>query len=229
MVDQGTRPRWRDALFVTAIAIVLVAGLIHYGTQMSDEPVANPDDETSQAPRAQATAELGSAPTADPTTQPVEKSTCWDGRPTASLMLCGLPDGARGLTWVFPSFSLDNLSCHKARRAPAYAVVASFECFERVMGRPVTITYDQVADVRQVESWFERSFGLGHRIEMPGAHGGRCVFKDGAGRPARISGMYERFPYVVSVFAPDRKVAERAWQTLVRQRSPQSLRGVRGA
>ena len=232
MGEVGTGPRWRDALLLTAVAIVLVAGLIHYGMELSQERADSRAQETSRTPTARATAELENAPAtsaARPAQTAQSLSTCWDGRQTKSLALCGLPDGARGLSWVFPSLALDQERCHPAQQEPAYAVVVSIECFEQVMGSPVTVTYDQVTDVGQVEEWFEDSFGIGHRIEMPGALGGRCVFKDGVGTPARISGMYERFPYVVSVFAPSRVVAERAWQRLVDTRSARLLRGVRGA
>jgi hypothetical protein len=129
--------------------------------------------------------------------------------------------------WVFPSFARDRLQCHKAKpNADSYPVVESYACFQRALGRPVTITYDQVSDPAQVQRWLLVRLGKTHRRELPGLHGGRCVFKDGATHPARITGMYERFPYVVSVYADSPQVANRAWKMIVRQRSTQWIRGV---
>ena len=62
---------------------------------------------------------------------------------------------------------------------------------------------------------------------IPGAHGGRCIFKDGVNRPARVTGMYAQFPNVVSVYAASPQAANRAWRLLVRQRPPEEIRGVR--
>src|SRR5262249_11920402 len=151
---------------------------------------------------------------------PTIGGTCWDGRETSSLELCGLPDGIRGLKWVFPSFARDRLQCHKARpNADSYPVVESYECFQGALGQPVTVTYDQVKDPAQAERWLRDRFGKEHRKKLPGAHGGRYVFKDGTGRPARITGMYKRFPYIVSVRAYSPQAAYRAWKVLVQMRS----------
>ncbi len=228
MAEVGTRPHWRDALVLVVLAVLLVGGLFHYGRDMSDDPAATTDDRpsSSQAPRAQA--ELESAPPTEPA-QPVPSAgTCWDGRPTTELSLCGLPDGARGLSWVFPSFAEDRASCHKASpNDDNYPVVESFECFQRALGQPVTITYDRVDDIERVESWLMTRIGKENRREVPGAHGGRCIFRDGDSRPVRITGMYEKFPYVVSVYAMSPQAAAQAWRKIVRQRPPQAVRGVR--
>jgi hypothetical protein len=120
MAEQpGQRPRWRDALVLTVLAVVLVGGLIHYGRGLDEEDdpsrsaVQAPSD--SASPTADATAELESGPSADPSSPPpAPKGTCWDGRETTSLRLCGLPEGARGLEWVFPSFARDRGEGHQA-------------------------------------------------------------------------------------------------------------------
>ena len=109
--------------------------------------------------------QLDSAPATEPAgpTSPGTPSagTCWDGRTTTSLALCGLPDGARGLAWVFPSFAQDRDSCHPVDQPAAvpYAVVGSFECPGRALGRPVTLTYAQVADVDEVQRWLTKQVG----------------------------------------------------------------------
>ena len=110
--------------------------------------------------------------------------------------------------------------CHKAEpNDDSYPVVESYECFQQALGQPVTVTYDQVQDPEQVERWLA---GAARRTStaasIPGAHGGRCIFSDGANRPARITGMYEQFPYVVSVYAASPQAASRAWRKIVRQR-----------
>jgi hypothetical protein len=231
MAEVGTRLRWLDALALAVLAAVIIAGLVHYGRGLGDEPRAGHHQSGSPAPSATAgdSAELDSAPPTDPGAPAVaEVATCWDGRETASLQLCGLPTGARGLEWVFPSFARDREQCHRARpNADSYPVVESFECFQRALGQPVTVTYDQVTDPRRVERWLLTRLGARHRTEIPGAHGGRCVFRDGASRPARITGMYERFPYVVSVYADSPRAADRAWRAIVEQRPTQRIRGVR--
>src|SRR3954468_12526463 len=116
MSEVGARPRWRDALVLTALAAVIVAGLIHYGIGLrADEKASEaagmagtPTPGTSTSPTDGATAELEGAPPAD-LSAPAQSSggTCWDGRETLALRLCGLPDGVRGLEWVFPSFAAD--------------------------------------------------------------------------------------------------------------------------
>jgi hypothetical protein len=233
MSEVGTRLRWRDALVLAVLAAVIIGGVVHYGRALGgrDEPLAGGQRSTSggPSPTAGATAELDSAPPTDPGARPAaNSSTCWDGRETSSLKLCGLPEGARGLAWVFPSFARDRLQCHKARpNADSYPVVDSYECFQRALGQPVTVTYDQVKDPAQVERWLLARLGANHRRELPGLHGGRCIFKDGTTQPARITGMYEQFPYVVSVYADSPQAAGRAWKLIVRQRSTQWIRGVR--
>jgi hypothetical protein len=234
MSEVGTRLRWRDALVLAVLAAVIIGGLVHYGRALGgrDEPVAGGHGSSSAdaSPTSGATAQLDSAPSADPGARPATRRTCWDGRETSALRLCGLPEGARGLAWVFPSFARDRLQCHKARpNADSYPVVESYECFQRALGQPVTVTYDQVQDPAQVERWLLARLGAQHRREIPGAHGGRCIFKDGATRPARITGMYERFPYVVSVYADSPQAASRAWKVIVRQRPTESIRGVSSA
>jgi hypothetical protein len=227
----GTRPRLRDAVVLAVLAAVIIGGVVHYGRGLGrDEPVAGGHRSPSAgaSPSSGATAELDSAPPTDPGAQSAATGgTCWDGREASSLRLCGLPAGARGLAWVFPSFARDRLQCHKARpNADSYPVVDSYECFQRALGQPVTVTYDQVKDPGQVERWLLARLGQNHRREIPGAHGGRCIFKDGASLPARITAMYERFPYVVSVYAASPQAASRAWKMIVQQRPTQAIRGV---
>jgi len=235
MAEVGTRLRWRDGLALAVLAAIIIGGLVHYGRGLGDDQDRAADGHRSPSatvsPSAGATAELDSAPPTDPGAPATSiHGTCWDGRQTTSLKLCGLPDGARGLAWVFPSFARDRQQCHRARpNADSYPVVESYECFQRALGQPVTVTYDQVKDPQQVERWLLARVGRQHRKEIPGAHGGRCIFKDGASRPARITGMYERFPYVVSVYADSPQAASRAWKFIVKQRPAQTLRGVRSA
>jgi hypothetical protein len=232
MSEVGTRLRWRDALVLAVLAAVIIGGLVHYGRGLGDrdEPVAGGPKRSSlgASPTSGATAQLDSAPSADPGTAPAARSgTCWDGREASSLKLCGLPDGARGLAWVFPPFARDRLQCHKARpNTDSYPVVESYECFQRALGQPVTVTYDQVKDPAQVERWLLARLGTQHRKEIPGAHGGRWIFEDGASRPARITAMYERFPYVVSVYADSPRAAIRAWAVIASMRSTERMRGI---
>jgi hypothetical protein len=230
MAEVGARPHWRDALVLVVLAVLIALGLVHYGRGMTDEPASSSGHSPSATQSARAQARLDSAPPTDPAAPATTGATCWDGRPTTSLSLCGLPEGARGLSWVFPSFADDRASCHKAEpSSDSYPVVESFECFQTALGQPVTVTYDQVEDPEQVEHWLLARIGADHMREVPGSHGGRCIFKDGASRPARITGMYEKFPYVVSVYADSPQAATRAWQVIVKQRPPQAIRGVRGS
>jgi hypothetical protein len=235
MTEVGVRPRWRDALVLAVLAAVIIGGLVHYGRGLGDDdrPTAGGPESpsTSTSPTGEATAQLEGAPPTDPGTPASPKGgTCWDGRETTSLKLCGLPEGARGLSWVFPSFRENRVQCHRARpNRDSYPVVQSYECFQRVLGQPVTVTYDQVKDPQQVEDWLLARLGKKHRVEIPGPHGGRCIFKDGSNRPARVTGMYDQFPYVVSVYAASPQAASRAWRVLVEQRPTQKIRGVRAA
>ena len=233
MEDVAARPRWRDALVVAVLAAVIVGGLVHYGRGLGgdDTPTAGgtTSPSTSTSPTTEATAQLEGAPPTDPAAPSSPTGgTCWDGRETASLRLCGLPEGARGLAWVFPSFARDRALCHPARpNDDSYPVVESYECFQQALGQPVTVTYDEVNDPEQVERWLLARIGKDHRRVIPGAHGGRYIFRDGTNRPARITGMYAQFPYVVSVYAASPQAAVRAWQKIVRQRAPETVRGVR--
>ena len=234
MTEVGARPRWRDALVLAVLAAVIIGGLVHYGRGLGadDEPAASGGSRSpsaSTSPTGEATAQLEGAPPTDPGDPPSPKGgTCWDGRETASLRLCGLPEGARGLAWVFPSFGADRGFCHQARpNGDSYPVVQSYACFQQALGAPVTVTYDQVKDPAQVEQWLLARLGKKHRIKIPGPNGGRYIFKDGVSRPARITGMYEQFPYVVSVYAANPQAAVRAWHKIVRQRTPDHIRGIR--
>jgi hypothetical protein len=229
----GTRLRWRDALALAVLAAVIIGGLVHYGRGLGgdDTPSARgpQSPSASHSPSDEATAQLEGAPQTDPAAPAAARGgTCWDGREIAALKLCGLPDGARGLEWVFPSFARDRDLCHKARpNDDSYPVVESYECFQQALGQPVTVTYDQVQDPQQVEHWLVARLGTKHRRDIPGAHGGRCIFSDRTNRPARITGMYEQFPYVVSVYAASPQAAVKAWRNIVRQVPPEMVRGIR--
>jgi hypothetical protein len=236
MSEVSPRPRWRDGLLLAVLAAVILGGLVHYGRGLgddADEPAATGPQRPTAAtsPTAEATAQLEGSPPTDPAAPAAPTGgTCWDGRETSSLRLCGLPEGARGLAWVFPSFSDDRALCHKARpNDDNYPVVESYECFQHALGKPVTITYDHVKDPQQVEDWLLARVGPRNRHDLPGAHGGRCVFVDGVSRPARITGMYEQFPYAVSVYAASPQAAKIAWKKLVRQRPPENVRGIRNS
>ena len=238
MSDVDSRLHWRDAMVVSVLAVVLIGGLIHFGRDLGGTDPAARGTQGSQssegssqpaAPSGEATAQLEGAPSSDPAAPSAPAGgTCWDGRETTALKLCGLPDGERGLAWVFPSFARDRDLCHRAQpNDDSYPVVDSYECFQRAMGQPVTVTYDQVRDPAQVEQWLKARIGAAHRIEIPGPNGGRCIFKDPVDRPARVTGLYERFPYVVSVYADSPEVADRAWRRLVEQRTPETIRGIK--
>lgn len=244
MSEVGVRPHWRDALVVAALAVVIIGGLVHYSSALGGDDERSADGPTSglthsptspqtspQTPSSGATAQLEGAPPTDPATPAAPTAgTCWDGRETTALRLCGLPEGSRGLAWVFPSFARDRGLCHPAQpNDDSYPVVASYECFQHALGQAVTVTYDQVQDPAQVEAWLLARVGAQHRHEIPGAHGGRCIFTDGVNRPARITGMYERFPYVVSVYADSPQAASHAWRALVKQRPTQKIRGIRSS
>jgi hypothetical protein len=252
MAEDEARPRRRDAAYVAALALVIVSGLVYFGRGLEASPSAGDE------PGAEATARLQSsatsqtaAPSETPATPaptpsatsvpPTPEATpsapvppagnpgsCWDGTAVASLSECGLPRGAAGLEWVFPSFDRGREGCAPAEDdQDDYAVRLSYVCFDRAGGVPVTITYDVVEDPAEVQAWMERRVGAAGVIDIDGPHGGRCMMRDVDQEPARITAMYERFPYVVSVFAPTKESAVRAWQTLVEQRPPGAVRGVR--
>ncbi len=235
MAEPAARPRWRDALVLTVLAVLIVGGLVHYGRSLgeTDSPangaVRQPSSGTS--PTAEATAELESGLSSDPSSPPPPSGgTCWDGRETTSLKLCGLPEGARGLAWVFPSFQKARALCHKARPNPdSYPVVDSYVCFQRALGQAVTVTYDEIEDPARVQRWLLLRVGPQHMRTIPGPNGGRSRFEDGHSRPARITGMYLRFPYVVSVYAATPQAASRAWKVLVGQRPEEEIRGIRAS
>ena len=227
MAEVGTRSRWRDTVIVGALALLLAAGLVYYGHRMTDEPASAPDKSSStphHTPRPSWTARR--RPIRPPRRPPT--GTCWDGRPTTALSLCGLPDGARGLAWVFPSFAKDRPFCHRAEPKPdSYPVVESFECFQRL---PRQAGHDHLRPDRGRRP----GRGLAAPAARQGEHarGARAPTAAGASsatvssRPARITGMYERFPYVVSVYAVSPQAAAHAWRQIVRQRPPQFVRGV---
>jgi len=234
MAEMSKRPRWVDTLLLVVLAVLLVVGLVYYGRDMMDEPSTAPDVSSSTStasPSPSATSESPSpteaTPTSTATPTPTVAATCWDGRPAASLSECGLPEGRRGLAWVFPSFVRDRPFCHPAEPKPdSYPVVVSFECFQQALGQPVTINYDQAQDVDRVRAWLLQRLGQQSMHKLPGAHGGRLIFKDGQRSPARITGMYAKFPFVVSVYAVSRPAAVRAWRSIIRQRPPQFVRGM---
>jgi hypothetical protein len=237
MSEGAARARWRDALVLAVLAVVILAGVIHYGRGLAEEDdpgasgTAGPQLSAapSASPSAQETAQLENGESTDPTSPPVVPTggTCWDGRATASLRLCGLPEGARGLAWVFPSFAKNRPFCHKApRNEDSYPVVESYECFQHAAGRPVTVVYDQVPDPERTENWLLARLGRQHMHKIPGPNGGRCVFTDGRSRPARITAMYDRFPYVVSVYSESPQAAKAAWKRL-QFRDESQIRGTR--
>ena len=234
----GARPRWRDALVVLVLAGVIVTGLVHYGRGLEADGSDGAGDRSrtsavrdgapEPSPTADETATLGSAPTADPTA-PAERSggTCWDGRATTSLRLCGLPDGPNGLAWVFPSFARDREACHRIEPHPdSWPAVASYECFLSALDQPVAVVYDQIEEPASVHRWLVRWLGSERVRELPGPNGGRWIAKDGRTRPVRITGLYQRFPYVVSVYADNPRAAARAWRVLVQMRAEDKIRGV---
>lgn len=242
------RPRWRDALVLTLLAVVITGGLVHYGRDVLADREADTAQPTSAvrspapsasapapSPSAEETAELESAPPTDPASPPpapARGGTCWDGRAAAALKVCGLPDGARGLEWVFPTFAEQRYDCRRAARNPdSYPVRLSYECFLRIGRQPVTVVYDQVDDPAATERWLLSRLGRDAMRELPGAgeHGGRCLFTDARNSPARVTAAYEHFPYVVSVYADSMPVARAAWGDLVRMRAEDRIRGLRAS
>jgi hypothetical protein len=237
MSEVSVRPRLWDALVLLVLAVVIVGGLVHYGrpegdgrgTTASAQATASVSPPVATSPTAEATAPPDSPSPSSPATPPAQSRTCWDGRDTTSLRVCGLPEGARGLAWVFPSFARDRPWCHEATpNDDSYPVLTSYACFQRALGQPVTVTYDQVKDPAQVRRWLLARVGPAHMRTVPGPNGGRRMFLDGVSRPARITGTYNRFPYVVSVYAASPQAAVRAWRLLVRQRPEDQIRGVVG-
>ena len=173
MSEVGARPRWRDALVLAVLATVIIGGLVHYGRGLDGGGTPSADSSespsSSTSPTDDPTAQLEGAPPADPAApQSPGGGTCWDGREIAKLKLCGLPAGARGLEWVFPSFAEDRALCHRARpNDDNYPVVESYACFQEALGKPVTITYDQVKHPAQVERWLLARVGKEHMRESP--------------------------------------------------------------
>lgn len=224
------RPRWRDVALVTLVAAVLVTGLVYFGQQMQSSDAPG-DTDVATTPSASVTPTPPPSP--DVSVEPSGPGglaapatvLCWDGRTSSTVGRCGLPQGPEGLAWVFPSFSATQDRCRPASRAPEYAVIASYECFETIGDTPVTITYDQVTDLDATMRWFNTDLDA-ERTPLPGADGGRLRYTDVTALPVRISGTYLSYPYVVSVFAPTRHLALRAWRSLVQHRPPQSVRGV---
>jgi hypothetical protein len=230
MAGDPSRPPWRDAALVALLAVVLVAGLVYYGVRLSQEAGSDP----AAVPTPSVAPETiepspGLSPAASPTeAPPLHPGTCWDDAPTPDVGQCALPTGVAGLEWVFPEFDPQRSQCRENPNTDrSFGVELSWVCTERALGREVLISYDQVSDIDEVDAFMHASVPAGQVVEIPGANGGRCVATDTAKRPARITGWYERFPYVVSVFAPTRASAERAWKALVVQRPAQAVRGQR--
>ena len=239
MAGDPSRPAWRDAALVALLALVIVAGLVYYGVRLSQDAgseaaaVGTPSAAPTATSAPSATESVEPTPEPSPTDPPTEArplnpGTCWDGTPTPDLRGCGLPTGVAGLAWVFPSFDPDRSQCRENPNSDrSFGVEVSWVCTERALGREVLVSYDHVTDIGEVDAFMHASVPAGQVVEIPGANGGRCVASDTAKRPARITGWYERFPYVVSVFAPTRASAERAWKAIVQQRPAQAVRGRR--
>ena len=199
----GTRPRWRDALVLAVLAAVIIGGVVHYGRGLGhDEPGDRPShwSPTSAPARhraAEATAELDSAPPTDPGAPPAHDRRHLLGRPCDLLApaLRTARRGARaGVGLPVVRRATGGSATRPGPNADSYPVVESYECFQRALGQPVTVTYDQVKDPAQVERWLLARLGQDHRTEIPGAHGGRCIFTDGVTRPARITGDVRAVP-----------------------------------
>lgn len=229
-----SRPPWFDAALVGFLAAVIVAGLVYYGVRLARDADSGADPSASSpsspAPIAPETIEPspGLSPAASPTEPQDRPGTCWDGTQTADIGTCPLPSGVQGLAYVFPSLTPDRPQCRVNPNSDrSFGVETSWVCSERALGREVLISYDHVTDIDEVDAFMHASVPAGQITEIPGAHGGRCIATDTAKRPARITGWYEGFPYVVSVFAPTRASAERAWKSIVQQRPAQVVRGTR--
>ena len=158
MSEVGARPRWRDALAAGCARRRdhRRAGPLRPRPRRRRQPTAggpaSPSAEHRHRPARPPPSSRAPRRPTRPRRPPPAGGTCWDGRETASLKLCGLPDGARGLAWVFPSFARDRALCHQARpNDDSYPVVESYACFQQALGQPVTVTYDQVKDPEQVE------------------------------------------------------------------------------
>ena len=234
----GARPRWRDALVLAVLAAVILGGLVHYGRGLGDDdkPTAGGPESpsASNSPTSEATAQLEGASQTDPAAPAAPAAplggTCWDGREIAALKLCGLPAGARGLEWVFPSFARDRDLCHKARpNDDSYPVVESYACFQQAMGQPVTVTYDQVQDPRQVERWLVARLGTKHRRDIPGAHGGRASSVTAPTARPGSPGCTNSSPTSSRSTPRARRPHVRAWRKIVRQVPPEMVRGVRNS
>lgn len=154
---------------------------------------------------------------ADPLTTP-SIVTCWNGEQKARAE-CGLPGGVAGLRWVFPSFKPLSGRCERTqfadRGAPRPLEVV---CVERIRDTPVTITYTRRTTVRRGQSYVASNYpgikpGRSEKGELltyraPAPEGGY-----------RLTRLYDRYPFSVSIVAPSKALREEALKRLVSSRS----------
>ncbi len=163
----------------------------------------------------------------DPTTQgsPV---TCWDRSKSPSVEQCPLPFGKAGLRWVFPSFKPKQQRCRDVT-SRGEAAPTRWRCRIRVQGKPVQITYRELAAVKAGRILYDKRFGRGSRRSIPSRSKGpfRIQWKGSGKRGAELATIYRNYPYAVTISAPGVKVRDRALKSRVRFRQPERIRARR--
>lgn len=163
------------------------------------------------------------APVPEPPPPPVEVR-CWDGS-IAEPDACGIPDGLRGLAWVFPSLNVRSPRCGPVERAPrALERPTELRCAYQFQQELVTVTYSRRTTLNRGLSYLDAIFPTG---PLPLA-GGLLRFEDAERRPAGYEAAlaYADYPFAVEVSAPDAVTRDAALEDLVQLRPAGQLEHV---
>ena len=213
---------------------VIVGGLVHYGRGLGDDDAGRPAAPGAPRPAphraAEATAQLEGAPPTDPAAPPAPRPVAPAGTaarpPRSGCADCPTGRAAwRGCSRRSPATA--PCATRPARTTTATPSSSPTSASSSALGQPVTVTYDQVKDPEQVERWLlaaarpgpphgdpgrpRRPLHLQGRREPAGADHRRCT----SGSPTSSR----------STPRARRPLAEPG-RSIVRQRPPQTIRGV---
>ncbi|WP_372728755.1 hypothetical protein [Nocardioides sp.] len=210
--SSATGERWRTALILGPLVLLLVATGA-YGAHLL---LADPAAEPAPADEAAVAADNTPASTDDPGV------TCWDGTVVPTTEACTPLGGPDALAWVFPSFDPADETCRDRTQESADVDRPQWwECRAEVNDDEVYLTYAQFGSVEAAVEFFGQEYGT-----EPGAW-------NDSGEPARRlvwdrpvdehhsrTVLYTRAPYAVTIWAVDAEQADRALAELVRMRPP---------
>ncbi|WP_232677261.1 hypothetical protein [Nocardioides sp. R-C-SC26] len=155
--------------------------------------------------------------------QPAPQVTCWDGEARPRVE-CGMPTGANGLRWVYPSLRPHSPRCSLVRYADDSVLrPTEYQCFTWLQGDRVQITYSRRTTAQRSLSYLAKVYA-GVEAETS-ADGERLTYRPTGKRGGHyeLTELYMRYPFSVTVRADTVEHRDLALAAIVQSRPVEEI------